>query len=50
MNKNELNEYIKKAEEGDVNSQLILGLTYLKGDDEIPASLSLAGISSSPFK
>ena len=32
MNKNELNEYIKEAEEGDVYSQLILGLTYLKGD------------------
>ena len=38
MNKNELNEYIKKAEEGDVNSQVLLGLTYLNGDDEIPAN------------
>ena len=38
MNKNELNEYIKKAEEGDVNSQLLLGLIYLTGDEEIPAN------------
>ena len=38
MNNIELNEYIKKAEEGDVNSQLLLGLTYLTGDDEIPAN------------
>ena len=35
MNANELNEYIKKAEEGDVNSQVLLGLTYLNGTDEI---------------
>ena len=38
MNENELNECIQKAEEGDVNSQLLLGLTYLKGDNEIPAN------------
>ena len=38
MNKNELHEYIKKAEEGDANSQVLLGLTYLNGDDEIPAN------------
>ena len=38
MNANELNEYIKKAEEGDVNSQVLLGLTYLNGTDEIPTN------------
>ena len=38
MNKNELNECIQMAEEGDANSQVLLGLTYLNGDDEIPAN------------